>query len=102
MHLEYIDFILIIYIIYLLFMSIISFLLYHNDKKLAIKGQERIKEKTLLSSAIYGGSIGSFLGRIIFHHKTNKIFFSIIIYLSMIIQLLVLAFIIYIKLGGIR
>ncbi len=102
MNLEYIDYVLITYTAYLFFVSIISFNIYHKDKKLAIKGQERIKEKTLLSSAIYGGAIGSFLGRIVFHHKTNKIYFSIIINLSMIIQLLVLAFIIYIKLGGIK
>lgn len=102
MTLNYIDYILILYVIYLSIASIVSFILYNKDKRLAIKGQDRVKEKTLLSSAIYGGAIGSFLGRIAFHHKTNKIYFSVVIYLSIIIELLVIAFMVFIKLGGIK
>ena len=55
------------YIILMVFMSLISFILFAIDKKKAIKGKERIKEKTLLLSTIINGAIGSFLARIICH-----------------------------------
>ena len=53
------------YITLMVFMSLISFILFAIDKKKAIKGKERIKEKTLLLSTIINGAIGSFLARII-------------------------------------
>ncbi|UKI50837.1 MAG: DUF1294 domain-containing protein [Clostridium sp.] len=35
----------------------------------------RIKEKNLLMCSCFGGAIGSLIGRIIFHHKTDKKYF---------------------------
>ena len=40
------------YVILMVFMSLVSFVLFAIDKKKAIKGKERIKEKTLLLSTI--------------------------------------------------
>lgn len=80
----------IFYCIYLAIMSLFSFFLFSKDKKLAKNGLERIKEKTLLLSSCFGGAIGSFLGRIIFRHKTDKIYFSIVIIYSLILQIIVL------------
>ncbi len=87
--------ILIVYAIYLVFMSVVSFFLFGNDKKKAENGKDRTKEKTLLFSAVYGGAIGAFIGRIVFHHKTDKKYFSIVIALSLLFQLVVLGALIY-------
>ena len=83
------------YIVYMVFMSLISFILFAIDKKKAIKGKERIKEKTLLLSTIINGAMGSFLARIICRHKTDKIYFTITIYLSLLFQLFTLLVLMY-------
>lgn len=82
----------IIYASYLVIFSLITFFVFGKDKKMAVKGNGpvRIKEKTLLGLVCFGGAIGGFLGRIIFHHKTNKIYFSISIYFSLLLQVLLL------------
>ena len=60
------------------------------DKYQAIHKKWRIPEITLLSLAIIGGGIGSFLGMIFFHHKTKKLKFMILIPLSIIIDILLI------------
>lgn len=75
---------------FFLLMSILSFALFLSDKKKAEAGKDRTKEKTLLGSAVFGGSCGALIGRIVAHHKTNKIYFSITIYLSFLLQIAVL------------
>lgn len=68
--------------------SLIALAAYFKDKKLAVKGKERTKEKTLLFYAVFFGSVGAFIGRILAHHKTDKSYFSIVIYFSMLMQAL--------------
>ena len=84
---SYLELIGIIHIIYIIIGSIISVLVYRKDKLLAKESKERIKERTLLLTAVFGGGIGSLLARTIYHHKTNKIYFSIVIYLSVVFEL---------------
>lgn len=83
--------VLIVYVIYLLFFSLISFFLFLIDKNFAKKeGHKRIKEKTLLFFCSIGGGIGGYFGRIVGHHKTKKLYFSLIINLTLLLQLLIL------------
>ena len=83
--------VLIVYVVYLLFFSLISFLLFLIDKSFAKKeGHKRIKEKTLLFFCSIGGGIGAYFGRIVGHHKTKKLYFSLIINLTLLLQLLIL------------
>lgn len=77
---------LLIYLGLTLLFSIIAMFAYFRDKKLAVKGKERTKEKTLLFYAVFFGSAGAFLGRILAHHKTDKKYFSMVIYFSMLMQ----------------
>ena len=77
---------LIIYLGLTVFFSLVALIAYFRDKKLAVKGKERTKEKTLLFFAVFFGSIGAFLGRILAHHKTDKVYFSMVIYFSMLMQ----------------
>lgn len=85
---------LIIYVIYLVVMSLFTFILFLKDKSMAQhNGNEvRVKEKTLLSFVALGGAIGGFIGRLVAHHKTNKAYFSIMIYFSLLLQVAVLVF----------
>ena len=77
---------LIIYLGLTVLFSFIALVAYFRDKKLALKGKERTKEKTLLFLAVFFGSVGAFLGRILAHHKTDKKYFSMVIYFSMLMQ----------------
>lgn len=83
------------YAAYLVLMSFVTMIMFIKDKKMAVNnGNEvRIKEKTLLGLVCFGGAIGGFFGRLIAHHKTNKGYFSFTIYLSLLLQLGVLALI---------
>lgn len=88
----------IIFFIYfglIILMSFVAFCLYGNDKNRAKKGKDRIKEKTLLSLSCYNGGIGALIGRIVFHHKTDKSYFSIVIILSTLVQLATCGFLAY-------
>lgn len=75
-------------IIYIIIVNIISFIIYGIDKLLAIKHLYRISEIALITLSSLGGSIGSILGMVIFHHKTKKIKFIILNPLILILQIL--------------
>lgn len=76
--------------IYIVIINIISLIIYGIDKLLAIKHLYRVSEIALITLSIIGGSIGSILGMIIFHHKTKKIKFLILNPLILIIQIIFL------------
>jgi uncharacterized membrane protein YsdA (DUF1294 family) len=57
------------------------------DKYKAIKNNYRISENTLLLISILGGGIGSLLGMILFHHKTKKLKFQILVPISILINI---------------
>ena len=81
-----------IYCTYLVFFSLVAFVAYGKDKSMAKKGTPvRIKEKTLLFLTVFGGGIGACAGRLFFRHKTNKSYFTLTVFLSLISQLAVLA-----------
>ena len=63
----------------LVVMSVAAFVAFLRDKKLAMRGTLRIKEKTLLGLAVLNGALGALLGRVVSHHKTEKKYFSITI-----------------------
>lgn len=66
-----------IILIYLLLVNIAGLAVMGIDKAKAIKGAWRIPEKTLFLFSIIGGSIGTWAGMYIFHHKTKHWYFVI-------------------------
>lgn len=64
-------------LIYLLLINAVGFFIMLADKQKARKNLWRIPESTLLTVALIGGSIGSYAGMRVFHHKTRKPKFSI-------------------------
>lgn len=62
---------------YFFFINLIAFAFMGIDKKKAKKGAFRISEASLFVSAFLGGAIGSSMGMLVFHHKTNHWYFQI-------------------------
>lgn len=58
-------------LIYLLIMNALGFLLMLADKRRARKNRWRVPERTLMTVAALGGSMGSLLGMYTFRHKTR-------------------------------
>ena len=67
----------IIFSIYLLIINAAGWLIMLIDKQKAIRHEYRISEATLMSVAMAGGSLGCYLGMMMFRHKTRKPLFSI-------------------------
>ena len=59
--------------------NIIVFIIYGADKHKAKWGSRRIPEKTLLSCALLMGGVGAGLGMLFFHHKTQKVRFTVLV-----------------------
>ena len=76
-----------IFLIIFLLINIVTFFVYYADKRKAQRGQWRIPESSLLLLAFFGGAVGAFLAMIIFHHKTRKLKFRLLVPVFMVIQL---------------
>lgn len=63
-----------------------TFMLFGFDKIRAEAGTWRVSEGTLLTWALFGGSIGAYAGRAIFRHKTRKQPFSSHLHQTAILQ----------------
>jgi uncharacterized membrane protein YsdA (DUF1294 family) len=70
--------------------SVASFFTYGYDKSVAGHNVTRVPEVVLHLLTAVGGTIGSFAGMRIFHHKTQKKSFQLIFWVIVIIQLVVI------------
>lgn len=70
--------------------NVFSFIYFGLDKRKAQKRHHRISENTLLIMTLFGGTIGSILGMLIFNHKIAKIKFILKILGIIILQILVI------------
>ena len=59
------------YAAYLVLLSLVTFIAYGVDKRKAIKGAYRTKEKTLLGLSFFGGAFGGYPAMLVFRHKTK-------------------------------
>ena len=62
-------------LMYLAVINVIGFIMMFWDKSKAKRGVWRISEKTLLGTAVIGGSLGVFAGMRLFRHKTQHLQF---------------------------
>lgn len=72
------------WLLVLLGWNIVVFVLYGVDKRRAIQQRQRISERTLLLCSAALGGLGAALGMQIFHHKTRKTKFKILVPLSVV------------------
>ena len=66
--------------IWLLLTGVVSFFAMGIDKSRAINGEWRIREKTLFTMALVGGFWGVVLASELFHHKSSKLSFLVVVY----------------------
>ena len=53
-------------------LNAVSFAAFAWDKRCAIRQSWRVPERTLLTLALFGGSIGAICGQLLLRHKTRK------------------------------
>lgn len=70
--------------------NLITFGMMGADKARAKADRRRISEKTLLLSGFLMGAAGIAAGALIFHHKTRKLKFQILVPLSIIVNIAIL------------
>lgn len=80
------------FIIYVSIINMIGLLIMGIDKSRARKHRFRIPEKSLFLCSILGGSIGTWAGMYLFHHKTRHWYFVVGMPLILFVQILLLAF----------
>ena len=73
--------------LYLIVMNVLTFIVYGIDKQKAKRGNWRISEKTLMMLAVFGGSIGAWIGMQVFRHKTKHLLFVIGVPLIFFVEL---------------
>ena len=78
--------------IYLISINVATFFVYGIDKWKAKKSKWRIRETALLGLALLGGSIGAWLGMIVWHHKTQHKKFKYGIPAIIIVQLALIVY----------
>lgn len=83
------------FIIHTLSITLTTFAAYGYDKTAARAGKWRIREKTLHSFALIGGTFGAFAGQKFFRHKTRKSSFRIAFWLTGWLQI-VLAYVFWV------
>jgi len=76
-----------LYFIWLILISVITFFVYGYDKFQAKRGGWRVPEKVLHGLALAGGFMGGWIGRVVFHHKTRKPIFTVILVISTLIYI---------------
>ena len=82
------------FFLYLLLINAAAFVLMLVDKIKAKKNRWRIPERTLIGSAVLGGSIGALVGMYTFRHKTKHLKFTLGIPAILIAQIALTVFLI--------
>ena len=82
-------------LVYLIIVNVLGLVLFGIDKWKAKHAKWRISEPTLLAIAAIGGSIGSWFGMKMWHHKTLHKKFKYGIPLIMMVQFALLLFALY-------
>ena len=72
---------------YVVVINVLTLFIYGTDKLFAQVEAHRIRERTLLFLALFGGSAGALLGMWLFRHKTKKVSFQFFIVVILLIQL---------------
>ncbi len=66
--------------------SVVAFVLYGLDKAAAQRGARRVPEKTLHLWGLFGGWPGALLAQQLFRHKTRKVSFQVVFWLTVVLN----------------
>ncbi len=75
---------------YLIAINIVAFCIMGADKFFAVKGARRVPEKTLMSIAVVGGSLGMTAAMFSFRHKTKHKKFRLGLPVIMVLHIILL------------
>ncbi len=84
-------------LVYLMLVNAVALILMGWDKIMAKMGKKRIREKYLLVIAVIGGSLGAWLGMLVFRHKTRHTRFALGIPIIFMLQAGAVIFLMYFK-----
>lgn len=76
-----------VFIIWYLAINIVLFCLMGIDKHRARHNKWRVSEAALLTCSCLGAFLGGFAGMHLFHHKTKKLYFHVVFFLSAAIHI---------------
>ena len=82
-----------ILLIYLAVVNILTIIVFGVDKMNAKSNRQRVRIVTLLGLAFIGGSVGALIGMYGFHHKTKKAYFTVVVPLILLMQVVVLFYV---------
>ena len=68
--------------------NVVVMLIFGLDKLLAIKKGQRIPEFMLLLLSFLFAPVGALCGMVLFHHKTGKLYFRLIVFASVLANLI--------------
>ena len=77
-------------ILLMLIWNLIAFIMMGIDKRKAMNDKQRISEKTLLISSFLMGAVGIGADAYVFHHKTKKLKFQILVPLALLVNIIVI------------
>ncbi len=77
-------------IVYYIMINILTFFVWGWDKFRARLQQWRVPEKWLIALIIAGGALGGLAGMMIFHHKTRKSYFWVLVVICLILHVYML------------
>lgn len=76
-----------IILLYLIAINLTTLVVYADDKRRAKRGLWRTSEKTLLTLAAVGGSVGALLAMLLVRHKTRHMAFVVGVPVILLLQL---------------
>jgi len=80
--------------------STLCFAAFGLDKRYAVRGQRRIRERTLHLFALGGGWPGALLGQRVFRHKTQKLSFRVWLWAIVLLHLVMIGLMLWYWLGS--
>ena len=81
-----------IYLLLTVTCSVIAFVLYGIDKRRAINKKPRISERSLHLLSLLGGWPGAHLATRLFRHKTLKVSFRFVFWMTVAVHLMIIAY----------
>jgi len=80
------------FFLWLFLISVFTFFVYGYDKFQAKRGGWRVRENVLHGLAFAGGFMGGWIGRVVFHHKTRKPIFTVVLAISTVMYIGIIYF----------
>ena len=79
-------------LMYLVLINLVTFILFAVDKRRAFQKKYRVRERTLLLCAVFGGALGGLVVMLAFQHKTRKKRFALGLPFLLIVQALLIVY----------